>query len=183
MNPRRIYDLLGIAILIVGVLWIYASRIPASDLQEAQAAPQAGFQAPDFTLETLDGDTITLSELRGHAVLVNLWASWCLPCRAEMPAMQRVYDEYADEGFVVLAVNATAQDSIAAAQVFVDEFGFSYPILLDVDGSVAAAYQLRAFPSSFFINANGIIQEVVFGGPMDEALLATRVQRLLGVSE
>lgn len=183
MRPTRIFDLLGLGALVLGAIWIYASRIPASQLDEAQAAPQAGFLAPDFTLTTLDGDTITLSDFRGQPVLVNLWASWCLPCRAEMPAMQKVYDAYADDGFIVLAVNATAQDSRAAAQAFVAEFGFTYPILLDADGRVADLYQLRAFPSSYFIDANGVIQDVVFGGPMDEALLATRVERLIGAIE
>ena len=119
-------------------------------------------------------------QMRGRPVLINLWASWCGPCRAEMPAIQRVYDQYRDQGFVVLAVNATRQDSLQAAQAFVDEFGFTYPILLDVDGVVASLYQLRAFPSSYFVDADGIIQEVVLGGPMNEALLATRVEQLLG---
>jgi len=180
MWSRRSFDLLAVGLLVVGGLWTYANRMAPASLEQAQAAPQAGFLAPDFTLGTLSGETITLSDLRGHPILLNWWASWCLPCRAEMPAMQRVYDHYRDDGFIVLAVNATLQDSRAAAQSFVDEFGFTYPILLDLDGSVASLYRLRAFPSSYFIDAEGVISEVVIGGPMDEALLATRVEQLLG---
>jgi len=180
MWSRRSFDLLAVGLLVVGGLWTYASRMAPASLEQAQAAPQSGFLAPDFTLGTLSGETITLSDLRGHPILLNWWASWCLPCRAEMPAMQRVYDHYRDDGFIVLAVNATLQDSRAAAQSFVDEFGFTYPILLDLDGSVASLYRLRAFPSSYFIDAEGVISEVVIGGPMDEALLATRVEQLLG---
>jgi cytochrome c biogenesis protein CcmG/thiol:disulfide interchange protein DsbE len=180
MRLSRSFDLLAIGLLILGAIWIFASRVSPSDLQQSQAAPQTGFLAPDFTLTTLDGESITLSDLRGHPVLVNWWASWCLPCRAEMPAMQRVYERYQDAGFIVLAVNATTQDSRGAAQAFVDEYGFTYPILLDLDGGVAFTYRLRAFPSSYFINADGVISEVVLGGPMDEALLVTRVEQLLG---
>lgn len=180
---RHLFDSLAVALLILGGLWTYASRMAPANLEQAQAAPQAGFLAPDFTLGTLDGETITLSGLRGHPILLNWWASWCLPCRAEMPAMQRVYDEYRDDGFIVLAANATSQDSRAAAQAFVDEFEFTYPILLDLDGSVASLYRLRAFPSSYFIDADGVISEVVLGGPMDEALLATRVEQLLAASD
>ena len=174
------FDLFAIFLLALGAAWIAASRLPASAQELTQAVPVAGFLAPDFTLNSLTGETFTLSKLRGRPVLINLWASWCGPCRAEMPAIQRVYDQYRDQGFVVLAVNATRQDSLQAAQAFVDEFGFTYPILLDVDGVVASLYQLRAFPSSYFVDADGIIQEVVLGGPMNEALLATRVEQLLG---
>lgn len=177
LSPRT-YTLLAVALLLAGALWAAASRLDPAQQESALAAPQAGFLAPDFTLETLDGDHITLSELRGRPVLVNLWASWCGPCRAEMPAIQRIHDQY-DGQFIVLAVNSTSQDSRAAAQAFVDEFGFTFPVLLDTDGLVADLYNLRAYPSSYFVDANGVISEVVFGGPMNEALLAARIEQLL----
>lgn len=173
------FNLLAVGALVMGGLWIAASRLPPSDLAETLAVPQAGFLAPEFTLPSLSGEPIALADLRGHPILINLWASWCLPCRAEMPAIQRVYDEYRDQGFIVLAVNMTLQDSQAGAQAFVDEFDFTFPVLLDVDGDVARLYRLRGLPSSFFVDAFGTIQEVLIGGPMDEALLASRVQQLL----
>ncbi|MDH5507321.1 MAG: TlpA family protein disulfide reductase [Anaerolineae bacterium] len=167
-------------LLLAGAGWINASALqPGGSTQGLIPAPQRGFLAPDFTLETTEGSTIRLSELRGKVVLVNLWASWCGPCRAEMPAMQRVYEQYKDHGLVILAVNATNQDSVGAAVGFAQEMGLNFPILLDMDGSVSNAYNLRALPSSFFIDRNGVIQEVVIGGPMAEALLLTRIQRLL----
>ena len=97
--------------------------------------------------------------------------------------MERVYREYKGKGFVILAVNATNQDSISNARSFVNELGLSFPILLDREGLVSKLYHLRALPTSFFIDKNGIIQEVVIGGPMAEALLRTRVERLLGEAE
>ena len=172
--------ILYILILIAGASWIAlntdktgastAGRIPA---------PQAGFSAPDFTLMTPDGESYTLSELRGQAVLVNLWATWCPPCRAEMPAIEKMYQEYKDQGFVVLAIDMTYQDDPFSVVPFVKEFELSFPILLEETGDVAAAYQLRSLPSSFFINRDGIISEIVIGGPMSEALLRTRIEEIL----
>ncbi len=168
------------SILLLGILWIGVSAVNSEQqLAQGITAPQAGFPAPDFTLATPAGEMIALSALRGQPVLVNLWASWCGPCRAEMPAMQRVYEEYKDQGFQILAVNATHQDTKAAAVAFAEEHGLTFPLLLDVDGQVSAAYLLRALPSSFFIGKDGVIQEVVIGGPMAEALLRTRVETIL----
>jgi peroxiredoxin len=174
----------AVATLVISAIWIFASRVPAgSTTQGAIPAPQAGFAAPDFTLETPDGEAITLSNLRGRPVLINLWASWCGPCRAEMPAIEAVYNTYKDEGFTVLAVNATNQDDRAAAVQFVEAHNLTFPILLDLSGEVSRQYALRALPSTFFVDQDGIIQEVVIGGPMAEALLLSRVQELIEGAE
>ncbi|MEN8240676.1 MAG: redoxin domain-containing protein [Chloroflexota bacterium] len=170
----------AIVTLLLGLAWIGVSaQLPGTAANSGIPAPQAGFQAPDFTLPTQDGTEIALSDLEGQAVLVNVWASWCSPCRQEMPAMERIYQEYQAEGFVILAVNAANQDNRADAVAFIEEYGFSFPILYDVDGYVSEQYQVRALPSSFFILPDGSIQEVVIGGPMAEALLQTRVETLL----
>jgi peroxiredoxin len=142
-------------------------------------APQKGFLAPEFILKTPAGESVKLSDLRGQAVLVNLWATWCPPCRAEMQTIEKIYAEYKDQGFMVLAVNMTYQDDPSAIMPFVTEQGLSFPILLDETGEMANDYQLRSLPSSFFVDRNGIINEVVIGGPMAEALLRTRVEGIL----
>jgi thiol-disulfide isomerase/thioredoxin len=122
---------------------------------------------------------VQLSELRGQPVMINLWASWCPPCRAEMPAIEKVYQAYKDRGLVVLAVNTTFQDNEADAAAFVREFGLTFLIPLDRDGSVSKRYQLRGLPSTFFVDRNGIIRSVVIGGPMSEALIQSKVEELL----
>jgi thiol-disulfide isomerase/thioredoxin len=175
-NQRIIFYLL---ILIAGAAWIAVSTDTTSATAGKTSAPQTGFTAPDFTLKTPDGEEYTLSELKGNGVLVNLWATWCPPCRAEMPAIDKMYQEYKDQGFIVLAVNMTYQDDPANVAPFIQEYGLTFPILLEETGDVGAAYQLRSLPSSYFINRAGIIQEVVIGGPMSEALLRTRIEQIL----
>jgi peroxiredoxin len=168
------------SILVAGLAWLLISADRTGTSTAGQIpAPQVGFLAPDFTLSTPEGETITLSELRGKAVLVNLWATWCPPCRAEMPAIQKLYQEYRDQGFVVLAVNATYQDDASKIPAFTREYGLTFPILLDLTGNVSHQYQLRSLPSSYFIDRQGIIQEVVIGGPMAETLLRTRIEKIL----
>lgn len=166
-------------LLIASASWIILSANPTNAATGNTSAPQAGFSAPDFTLKTPTGETYTLSELRGQAVLVNLWATWCPPCRAEMPAIEKMYQEYKDQGFIVLAINMTYQDDPFAVVPFAREFKLTFPILLEETGDVAALYLLRSLPSSYFINRAGIIQEVVIGGPMSEALLRTRIEQIL----
>ena len=170
----------SLAILILAAGWVWASRAPAgSTTAGAIPAPRQGFLAPDFSLGTSTGETIHLAGLRGRPVLINLWASWCAPCRAEMPALQRVYEDYQDQGITILAVNATDQDQVDKAIAFGQEYGLTFPILFDLDGSVSRQYLLRALPTSFFVDPQGIIREVVVGGPMSEALLRIRVEQLL----
>jgi len=166
---------------LLGGLWIVFSRLPAAATTNGAPppSPREGFSAPDFTLEQLDGNQVTLSDLRGKVVVVNFWASWCPPCRAEMPAIEKVYRAYKDLGLVVLGVNTTNQDSEAAAAAFVQEFGLTFPIPLDRTGSVSAAYNLRGLPSTYFIDSRGVIRSVVIGGPMSEALIQSKVENLL----
>ncbi len=176
-TQRRILYLI---ILVAGLAWILVSADRSGVSTAGRIpAPQQGFLAPDFALNTATGDTIKLSDLRGQAVLVNLWATWCPPCRAEMQSIEKMYREYKDQGFVVLAVDMTRQDSASAVMPFVEKLGLTFPILLDESGEVERAYQLHSLPSSFFIRRDGVINEVVIGGPMSEALLRTRIEEIL----
>jgi peroxiredoxin len=174
---RRI---LYILLLVAGLAWIGISADRSgSSAAGGIAAPQVGFVAPDFTLKTPQGETYTLSQFRGKGVLLNLWATWCPPCRAEMPGIQALYEEYKGQGLVVLAVNSTIQDNPLAISPFVQKYGLSFPILLDETGEVSKAYGLRSLPSTFFIRRDGRVNEVVIGGPMSPALLRTRIEEIL----
>jgi cytochrome c biogenesis protein CcmG/thiol:disulfide interchange protein DsbE len=167
-------------ILILGLAWIFISADRSGSSTAGKIpAPQKGFLAPDFELKTLTGETIKLSDLRGQAVLINLWATWCPPCREEMPTLEKMYNEYKEQGLVILGVNMTYQDDPQAVLPFVQKYELTFPILLDETGRVGNAYQLKSLPSSYFIKRDGMINEVVIGGPMTEALLRTRIESIL----
>ncbi|MCW1926698.1 redoxin domain-containing protein [Bhargavaea beijingensis] len=136
-----------------------------------------GEAAPDFTLETLDGEKLTLSDLRGEKVILNFWASWCGPCRAEMPHMQEYYEKEAEKaGVRVIAVNLSTSERgdketvMENIQAFVDEFGLSFPIPLDTEGEQMDVYRVITIPTTYIIDTSGIIRHVV-RGPMDAEMM------------
>jgi cytochrome c biogenesis protein CcmG, thiol:disulfide interchange protein DsbE len=177
---RRNWMLFSILVLTASLGWIAFSAVAGGSTTNGKIpAPSEGFLAPDFTLEDAHGQMVRLSDLRGRPVLVNLWASWCGPCQAEMPAMQKVYESYAPKGFTILAVNTTFQDERDSALAFAGKRGLTFPILFDTDGSVSRAYQVRAMPTSFFVDQEGIVRKAVFGGPMSEALLRAEIEKML----
>lgn len=170
-----------VGVILFSAVWIYLSRMtnPVAG-STAPPSPQIGFSAPDLTLPDLNGQLIKLSDLRGKVVLINLWASWCPPCRAEMSALNHVYAHYNAQGFVVLGLNTTFQDDESAARSFAQSLNLSFPILFDRDGVTSRQhYQLQAMPTSFFIGRDGVIRDVVFGGPLTEALITSKIQALL----
>ena len=131
-----------------------------------------GRAAPDFLLESPDGGTVRLSDLRGSAVLVNFWASWCEPCRQEMPEIVRVYDSRDGDGFVVVAVDL--QEDAGTIRAFADEFGMEFPIAIDRSGQVGDAWRIggpvEGIPASYFLDEDGIVRARVFGPMTDETL-------------
>lgn len=167
-------------VALLSVLWIWQSATPAAATTGGRRpSPREHFLAPDFTLPTLDGGEVTLSSLRGEVVIINLWTSWCPPCREEMPAIEQVYRQYQDKGLEVLAVNSTFQDDERAAAAFVQELGLTFPVLLDRDGAVSRRYQLQALPTTFFVDRQGIIRSVVLGGPMRPAVIDSKIVELI----
>ncbi len=134
-----------------------------------ETGTQVGNQAPDFQLQDLDGNTVSLSELRGSPVMLNFWASWCGPCRAEMPYIQQIYDEWQDQGLVVLTINL--RESQATVRQFMEDLGLTFPALLDTNNAVTDLYNVTAIPTTFFIDGDGVIQAMKVGSfPSKEAI-------------
>lgn len=179
-NSNRLIVVM-VSALILGVVWAFISRMsePSSRQPGPPANPKAGSTAPDFTLDLLDGGRLTLSELQGHPVVLNVWATWCYPCRQEMPAIEKVYQRYKEMGLVVIGLNLTSLDSESDVGAFAREFGLTFPIVLDRDGSVSARYQFPGLPTTFFIDRSGIIHSIIVGGPMSEAAIQSSVEDLL----
>lgn len=136
-----------------------------------QSIARVGNPAPDFSLKTIEGKEIRLSDLKGKAVLINLWASWCPPCRFEMPGIQAAYESYKNRGLVVLGIDFTVQDNLQDVKVFIQELKLTFPILLDETGDVSAGlYGMRGLPTSYFIDTQGVIQRIQIGPMLPEKL-------------
>jgi len=182
---QRQWNWLFAAVLILGSLFILETRVrpqqttavPAAASDGVMApAPLADHPAPDFTLSNLDGTKVTLSDLKGQAVLINVWATWCPPCRVEMPTIQAAYEQYHDQGFTVVAVNL--QEDPSAVATFMREQQLTFPALLDSDGQVSRSYQAVSLPSSFFVDRRGVIR-AVYHGPMPRSIITGTVEQLL----
>jgi thiol-disulfide isomerase/thioredoxin len=138
--------------------------------------PDAGNLAPDFAIHLPDGTTTTLSAYRGQPVLVNFWATWCGPCRLEMPDLVAAQKQYQDKGLVIIEINdSEAHERVAE---FVKEFGMKMPVVIDPIGEVMDSYKTQSLPSSFFIDRNGVVQ-VRWIGLMTPELLEQNLQRIL----
>ncbi len=134
--------------------------------------PVKGQPAPDFVLRNTEGALVKLSDLRGKVVFVNFWASWCVPCKKELPDIQKLYDEKRADGLEVLAINW--QDDPATATSFFDSHNLTLPLLLDRSGSVYTQYRLQGLPDSFFIDREGNIAALQFGS-LTEAKMRERL--------
>jgi peroxiredoxin len=130
--------------------------LAAAGAANAKAAPNA--PAPDFTLRQIDGPNLRLGEQRGSVVLVNFWATWCGPCRIELPHLARLHDKYRSSGFVLLGVNI--DDDPNAAKALATKLGLKFPVLFDSAKQVVAAYDLNAMPATVLIDRDGRVRHL-----------------------
>lgn len=165
------------AALLAGVLATLALlTVNVAGPGPAVDAPVVGRPAPAFDLETLDGRRLSLADLRGSPVVLNFWASWCIPCREEAPLLTAAAREYAAKGLRVVGV--VYQDSADTARDFMERYGQTYPGLLDPDGRTAIDYGVFGIPETFFIDRDGIVRSRQVG-PVTEQGLARQVQEIL----
>lgn len=120
-------------------------------------AVKTGAEAPAYAAETLDGERTSLTELRGRPVLLNVWATWCHPCRQEIPALEQLHQTYGPRGLHVVGVSIDQGDQEQGIREFLQEFGASYPIWLDPDGEITTAYSTMGVPNTFLIGPDGTL--------------------------
>lgn len=193
---RRVFLPLNTIALVVVLIWaIQSNRIPILSRPSSGAgasATQPGFYgfngqplgadrgngpglgkpAPEFSLLGLDGTVLRLSDLRGKIVLVNFWATWCVPCRKEFPELVKAYEE--NKGDVVV-VGVDLQENVDQVRAFAEDFGARFPIVIDEKGEVADAYRVLGLPSSYFIDRDGVLRGQYFGA-MTSSIIAERLQ-------
>ena len=138
-------------------------------LPEGGAPLNVGDTAYNFDLPDLDGRRVTLAEFSGKPVIINFWATWCPPCRLEMPEFQRAYEAYQEENLVILAINEAEQPEVVRS-FFYEEMGYTYTPLLDEEGAVAETYGAIGLPSTFFVDAAGAVSAVHRGALSQEQL-------------
>jgi len=162
---------------LLGGAWILVSK---EEVREASTltlteAPIVGHLAPDFTLQTPIGESYTLSDFRGQPVVLNFWASWCGPCRVEMPFFERTQMKYNGQA-AVIGVNQG--ESVEIVRDFGVRQGISYPLLVDDDNRVNLDYNVNSLPTTIFIDADGVVQEVIVG-IVNQAVLEDRVEGMM----
>jgi peroxiredoxin len=146
-------------------------------------AAHPGFSAPRFTLETIEGELLSLNDIEDQPVLVFFWASWCSVCKRTMPGLQSVYEDYKSSGFEILAINTAYQDSLTAASAYYITQGYTFPFLIDRDGAVSQAYQTHALPTSVLVGPDGKVIDVVIGAGMSEGYLRSQILEILSNAE
>lgn len=165
---------LAVVVLIGLVIWGFydvgaksdSSGVPTNTNQGQQLTVglEKGNLAPDFELKSIDGKAMKLSSLRGKKVIVNMWATWCPPCRLEMPEMGKFYTKNKNQEIEILAVNLTkAEKSRNDVPTFMKAYGITFPVLLDENGDVARLYEVSSIPASFIIDTQGVVREKIVG--------------------
>lgn len=173
-----LFGVLGVlaGMLVLSGVWIFSDRSNLASLpQVTEVTP---YTAPVFTLNNLDGQDVSLSDFKGNVVLLNFWATWCEPCKAETPALQRAYQELQNEGLVIVGVdlfNTERSQSRGLDDVrrFVARFGVTYPVVLDETGTVSRSYAIAPIPTSYVIDQQGKVRYVKVG-----QLTTSEVERL-----
>jgi peroxiredoxin len=168
LSPReRAFALVGglAALGLVALIWVLTGREPAP---QGQAMPEVNRPAPLFSTAALDGGTVNLADYSGDVVVLNFWATWCEPCKRELPALEQAHQTYGPEGLAIIGVNLTDDELAqggdqAKLDAFLAQYGVSFPIALDLEGEITNAYRVFPLPTSFFIDPQGRIRYVHIG--------------------
>ncbi|MBE3554602.1 MAG: TlpA family protein disulfide reductase [Thermicanus sp.] len=162
-----------ILLALVGVTF-YFNTIKTGSVE---VKPVVGYQAPDFTIQDMEGNTLNLADLKGKPIFINFWASWCPPCRAEMPHIQAAYEKYGGQIQFVM-INTIEADTLEDLKAYIGEAKLTFPVYLDKKNLVNDLYQVPGWPTSLFINKKGIIVERLTR-PMTAEMTESLMQSIL----
>lgn len=151
---------------------------PQAELSVSNGEPTIGSLAPEFALQTLDGQSVQLSALRGKNLLISYWVTWCVPCMEELPVLNRIHQEYQAENLVILSVNGIQQDEMDKVTATINEMGLTLPVVLDQGDAMWNTYWVRFLPTSFFIDEAGVIRFIQLGS-LTEQDLRTKIEQLI----
>lgn len=164
-----------LAAAVWAILLLGGAFRPQPETAGASPRPEVGYPAPPFTLRSGSGEQVSLADLRGKAIFLNFWASWCGPCRLEMPELERLQAEL-PPGTAILTVNVTAQESSAEVALgYLREHGYTFPAVLDPDGSVSNQYRVISLPTSLFISPEGVVTARI-NGPLSGSAMRGYLQ-------
>lgn len=171
-------SLIGCGLLALGIaFYLILEPAPSASTPDFSTIPvEVDYPAPELTLTTLSGEPVSLSDYLGQVILVNLWATWCPPCREEMPALQDFYNQYNADGFVLIAIDQgeTSEQVIP----FVDEFNLTFPVWLDTGSQAGRIFKTMSLPSSYVIDRSGQVR-LMWIGAISESTLEKFVPRII----
>jgi cytochrome c biogenesis protein CcmG, thiol:disulfide interchange protein DsbE len=174
-KPRELWSGVALALLLVAGFGLVARRVVL--IAGGPTPPRQGAAAPSFIAPKLDGGTGGLADHKGQVLLVDFWATWCPPCVASMPTLQRLHSDYKGRGFAVLGVNIEPGEE-AKVRAFVRDRGFEFPVVVDDRGEISRAYGVFSYPTTFLVGRDGIVR-AVFRGVADERKLREEIEPLL----
>jgi cytochrome c biogenesis protein CcmG/thiol:disulfide interchange protein DsbE len=173
----------GLVVVLVGALVIgsfafqnLASPSPAPSVVVVSRNPLIGQPAPDFSLQTVDGQTVSLASLRGRPVIVNFWASWCVPCRQEFPLLSAAYAKYSPQGLQIVGI--IHDDGPQTATDFARQFDATWPLVQDPGDTIYKGYDVAEIPVSYYVDRDGIIRAVSYGPP-PSGFLDQQIEQIL----
>ena len=184
VNTRLGSLIQGLLLLVLFGLLVVSACIPSAQdiITDQQSglptlpAPEVGRLAPDFTLIDLEGNSVTLSDFRGKVIFINFWASWCPPCRAEMPEIEAVYQEYKSKDVVFIGIDLLETEN--EVRQLVEEGGFSWTFVIDTTDEVGMNYGITVIPTTFFVDKKGIIRAVNIGA-MTKRMIESQIAEIM----
>ena len=170
----------SISLVFLGCLWLAAYAREQPKLGHQLSELSRPIPAPDFTLQDMDEESHSFSDYRGKVVILNFWATWCPPCRREMPSMQRLYEKYKDAGFTVIAVNQMEDPEHVFAFIGQLDTDPTFPMLFDPESLVSGAYGVKGLPTTFLIDKQGLVRYRAIGGrEFDHPEVEAQIERLM----